>query len=171
MPAARYEARLERIQEWTASTRSLFLRLTSADRMPFSPGQFVSLALPVGESPPLVRPYSLASDPDDELLEIAVDLVPGGLGSQYLFTLSRGATLDLKGPFGTFTVDEPPSATMVFVADGTGVAPIRAIVRRVLSRPGEALLHVLHGARDASALLYRDELVGLAAAHPRLCWE
>ncbi len=171
MPAARYEARIDRVHAWSASTRSFFLRVTSGGRMPFSPGQFISLALPLGESPPLVRPYSLASDPDDELLEICVDLVPGGLGSAYLFALTAGAALDFKGPFGTFCVDEPPAAPLVFVGDATGIAPIRAMLRRVLARPGDAPVHVVQGGRAFDALLYRDELEAATAAHARLTWE
>lgn len=171
MPVGRYEATLERLHEWGPSTRSLFFRLAPGVRMPFSPGQFVSLALPVGEMPPLVRPYSLASDPEDELLEICVDAVPGGTGSQYLFTLASGASVPFKGPFGSFTVDDPPEAEMVFVGDATGIAPIVPMVRRVLARGGDRPVRVLHGARDAGALLYRGELTRLAAAYPRLSWE
>lgn len=171
MGAERYEAVVERIREWTPATRSLFLRLRDGERMPFHAGQFISLALPVGESAPLVRAYSLASDPDDELLEICVDLVPGGIGSAYLFGLAVGATLSFKGPFGTFTVDVPPAAEMVFVGDGTAIAPIRAIVRRVLACGGDDPVRVLHGARTDDELLFRDELTALARIHARLSWE
>ena len=168
----RYDATLERIIEWNAATRSLFLRLPTGRRMPFNPGQFISLPLPVGETPPLIRPYSLASDPEDgDVLEICVDLVPGGAGSRYLFSLATGAPLEFKGPFGSFMVDEPPAAEMVFVGDATGIAPIRAMVRRAVARGGEQPIRVLHGARDERELLYRDELAGLAAVHPRLTWE
>jgi ferredoxin-NADP reductase len=170
MPAERYEATLERIHEWTPSTRSFFLRLAPGRRMPFHAGQFISLQLPVGDSPPLVRPYSLASDPDAELLEVCVDHVPGGLGSEYLFSLGRGAALSFKGAFGTFMVDEPPAATMVCVGDGTGIAPIRGIVRRALAR-GARAVEVLQGAPTEAELLFRDELVALARAHPALAWQ
>jgi ferredoxin-NADP reductase len=171
VPAERYEAVVERIHEWTPSTRSLFLRLGAGARMPFHAGQFISLALPVGESPPLVRPYSVASDPGDELLEICVDRVPGGVGSRYLFSCAAGAPLTFKGPFGSFLVDEPSAAEMVFVADGTGIAPIRAMVRRVVAYGGDQRVHVLQGARVESELLFRDELAALAHAHPRFAWE
>ena len=171
MPAPHYEAVVERIHEWTPSTRSLFLRLPAGARMPFHAGQFISLALPSGESAPLVRPYSLASDPGDALLEICVDLVPAGAGSQYLFSLGVGATLSLKGPFGSLMVDEPPAAAMVFVGDGTGIAPIRAMVRRVLARGGEHRVHVLQGAPTERDLLFGAELAAFAAAHPRVSWE
>ena len=170
--AERYDATLERIVEWNAATRSLFLRLSAGRRMPFNPGQFISLPLPVGDSPPLIRPYSLASDPEDgDVLEICVDLVPGGAGSRYLFSLAAGAPLEFKGPFGSCMIDEPPAAELVFVGDATGIAPIRAMVRRVVARGGEQAIRVLHGAREERELLYRDELADLAAVHPRLTWE
>src|SRR5881409_1726861 len=116
MPATRHVATLERIAEWTPATRSLFLRLHDA-QLAFSPGQFISLTLPVGGAE-LVRPYSLASNPEDGgLLEICVDLVPGGAGSAYLFSVAPGAELSLKGPFGSLMVDDPPAAEMVFIGD------------------------------------------------------
>lgn len=153
-------------------TRSLFLRLPVGAVLPFIPGQFISLALPVGDGEPLVRPYSLASSPScGNLLEICVDLVPGGAGSRYLFGLRPGATLSLKGPFGTLMVDEPPAAEMVFIGDATAIAPIRAMVRRVLERGGDRPVVVLHGARVAGELLYRDEFEAWARAHRRLRWE
>jgi ferredoxin-NADP reductase len=171
VPAQRYEAVVERIHEWTPRTRSLFLRLGDGARMPLLPGQFISLELPLGERPPLVRPYSVASDPEDALLELCVDLVPGGIGSQYLFSLAAGATLPLKGPFGSLTVETPPPADTVFVAGGTGIAPIRAIVRRVLASGGDDRVQILHGAATAQDLLFRDELAALVRAHRRFSWE
>ncbi len=171
MPAERCQGVLERLHEWTPRTRSLFLRIADGARMPFRPGQFISLELPVGERPPLVRPYSIASDPDDPLVELCVDLVPGGIGSAYLFTLGAGDRLPLKGPFGSLTVDTPPAAESVFVAGGTGIAPIRAIVRRVLAGGGDHPVHVLHSAASEEDLLFRDELAALARAHSRCAWE
>jgi len=101
---------------------------------------------------------------------VCVDHVPGGLGSAYLFDLGRGAAVSFKGPFGTFMVDEPPAVTMVCVGEGTGIAPIRAIVRRALAR-GARAIEVLQGAPTEGGLLFRDELVGLAQAHPQLAWQ
>lgn len=171
MPASRYEAVLERIVEWSPATRSLFLRLPAGLALPFKPGQFISLALPVGGEE-VVRPYSLASDPEDgNLLEVCVDLVPGGPGSPYLFALRPGAPLAFKGPFGTLVVDEPPIGEMVFIADGTAIAPVRPMVRRVLARGGTTPVAVLHGARTEGDLLYRDELAAWARTHPRVHWQ
>src|SRR5436305_486722 len=52
----------------------------------FEPGQWISLHLPVGEKPPLVRAYSLARPADPSgTLTLCFDRVPDGLGSGYLF--------------------------------------------------------------------------------------
>lgn len=97
--------------------------------------------------------------------------MPGGAGSRYLFGLRPGATLSLTGPFGSFMVDEPPAAEMVFIGDASGIAPIRAMVRRVLERGSGWPVRVLHGACSAGELLYREEFEAWARAHPRLQWE
>lgn len=166
-----YRATLTRVHEHHPGTRSLFLALPADERLAFTPGQFVSCALPVGDASPLVRAYSLASSPDDAELEICVDRVAGGPGSTQLFGLAPGAEIAFTGPFGSFVLAEPPPAPMVFVGEGTGIAPIRAMVRRALERGGDTPITVLQGARYEHEVLYRADFAGWAARHPRLDWE
>lgn len=168
-----FGATLERVHEWSAGTRSLFLRPAAGAHLVFKPGQFISLELPIGDDgESLVRAYSIASSPEDgDAIEICLDLVPDGPGSTYLFGLAPGAALPFKGPFGSFYLDEPPAAEMVFIGAGTGIAPIRPMVRRALERGGDAPIAVLHGARGADALLYGDEFRAWGGRHPRLRWE
>lgn len=166
-----WRATLARVVEHHPGTRSLFLALPAGERLDFTPGQFVSCELPVGDAPPLVRPYSLASSPEDDALELCVDLVADGPGSTHLFGLAVGATVAFTGPFGSFKLAEPPPAPLVFVGEGTGIAPLRPMVRRALARPGDRPIVLLHGARYEHELLYRGELEALAAAHPRFHWE
>jgi ferredoxin--NADP+ reductase len=156
---AEREARLARVVEHAPDTRSLFLRLPPGERLEFRPGQFVSCLLPVGEQPPLIRPYSLASGPDDDELELCLNLVPDGPGSHHLFRLTPGAVVHFTGPWGTFVLDRAPDAEAVFIADGTGIAPIRPMLRRALATARHRL-HLLHGI-DGPAL-YGDELTALA---------
>ena len=108
------EARLEHVVEHAPDTRSLFLGLPVGERLDFRPGQFISCLLPVGGET-LIRPYSLASSPEDERLEICLNLVPGGRASPYLLGLPLGATVRLTGPWGTFILDRAPDAEIVVV--------------------------------------------------------
>ncbi len=161
-------AELTRVHEHHPATRSLFLRLPTGERLGFTPGQFISCALPVGDGAPLVRAYSLASSPEDAELEICVDRVAGGAGSAHLFGLEPGAEIAFTGPFGSFALDEPPPVPLVFVGEGTGIAPLRPMIRRALARGGTQPIVVLHGARWDHELIYRDEIERLAAEHSRL---
>lgn len=166
-----YRATLARIHEHLPGTRSLFLRLPADEQLAFTPGQFISCELPIGSAVPLVRPYSLASSPEDVELEICVDRVAGGPGSTHLFGLEPGASLAFTGPFGSFALAEPPPVALVFVGEGTGIAPIRPMVRRALEREGTQPITVLQGARYDHELIYRDDFEGWAARHLRLDWE
>jgi ferredoxin-NADP reductase len=115
----------------------------------------------------LIRPYSIASDPEDAArVELLLNRVPGGPGSGHLFGLVPGATLRFTGPWGTFTLDRAPAAPAVFVADGTGIAPIRPMLRRALATGGGQPVELLY----ASPLVYQTELDALAARAPRFTW-
>jgi ferredoxin-NADP reductase len=160
--AVEHAARLERVVEHDRDTRSLFLRLPAP--LAFRPGQFISCLLPVGGET-LIRPYSIASDPEQgECLELLLNLVPGGPGSTHLFGLPVGATIRFTGPWGTFVLDRAPGAEAVFIADGTGIAPIRPMLRRALTTAPAHPLRLLYATSAAHPAVYGAELEDLARA-------
>lgn len=155
--AIEHEARLERIVEHGFDTRSLFLRLPAP--LEFLPGQFVSCRLPVGDTV-LTRPYSIASDPESpELIELLLNLVPAGPGSQHLFSLRIGSPVRYTGPWGTFVLEEAPAAETVFIADGTGIAPVRPMLRRAAATAVRPITLVY--AADPGRRIYEAELRAL----------
>jgi ferredoxin-NADP reductase len=157
-----YRATIERIVEHGADTRSLFLRLPAGTQFGFTPGQFISVAIPLANET-RVRPYTLASSPEDDgPLEIVFNLVPGGAGSEYLFRRRVGDQLNFTGPFGLFTLDRPPEVETIFAAEGTAIAPIRPMLRRALARPNPVPLKLFYAARVREELLYTDEFEGAA---------
>lgn len=160
------EGRLARIVEHAPGTRSLFLRLPPGERLDFRPGQFVSCLLPLGGTR-VIRPYTIASNPGDEELELCLDLV--GAGSRWLFGLAPGATIHFTGPWGTFVLDRAPDAEAVFVADRTGLAPIRPMIHRACATATGHPLRLLHGVDGPR--LWADELAALARRHPALSIE
>ena len=171
MAAPEIAACVERVVRHAPETRSLFLRLPAGERLAFRPGQFISCLLPVGDER-LTRPYSIASDPEQgDLLEIVLNRVPGGSGSPYLLSLPEGATVHFTGPWGTFVLDRAPDAEAVFIADGTGVAPIRPMIRRALATGPRHPLTLVHAGAHKDALLYRREMEGLARAHEDFAFE
>ena len=161
-----YAATIERIVERAPDTRSFFLRLSQRQRFTFKPGQFISCLLPIDEQT-MIRPYSLASSPEEPALEICLNRVPGGPGSAYLFGLRPGATLRFTGPWGTFTLEQAPEAECVFIADGTGIAPIRPMLHRALSSDLPCRLRLHYAAVSRVHVLYADEFEAAARNHPR----
>lgn len=168
---AAYTARIERIFEHNADTRSLFLRIADSTGFNFIPGQFISIVLPLGDGV-RIRPYSIASSPEDgQPLEICLNLVPGGAGSQYLFSLGIGDRLSFTGPFGRFALDRSPEAETVFIAEATAIAPIRPMLRRALADKRHPPLRLHYAVPTEEGLLYRREFEESAGIDPRFSFD
>ncbi len=165
------EAIIERIVEHTSDTRSFFFRPCLDHRLTFVPGQFLSLQLPV-DGKILTRPYSIASNPEgDGPLEICLNLVPGGLGSHYLFSLDVGDKVNFTGPWGTFVLDQPPAAECVFLAERVSIVPIRPMIHRALAHNAKFPVRLLYSTEHERDLLYRDELQTWARQYARFVFD
>ena len=165
------EAVIDRIVEHNSDTRSFFLRPCNGQRLNFIPGQFLSLQLPI-DGKILTKPYSIASSPEDEgPLEICLNLVPDGQGSHYLFFLGVGDKVNFTGPWGTFVLDQAPTAECIFLADGIGIVPIRPMIRRALAYNTHFSLQLLYSADSEHDLLYRTEIETWAPQHVQFSLE
>lgn len=115
------------------------------------------------------RAYSLASAPEEELLEVFVELVPlpDGVLTPIMFDMSVGETMSIRPRAkGIFTLD-PRYNKHVMVATVTGVSPYVGIVRSYLSRGDEGHhFYILQGASYQDEFTYRDELEAIAREHP-----
>src|SRR6185369_4548641 len=133
------------------ATRSFDLR---ADRaVNFTPGQVAVLRVE-GEEPAY---FAFASAPEDRDLEVLVKQKAGA--SSIIYDMCVGEELELLGIAGHgFKLDDMKERDLVFVAMGTGVAPLRSALRHVLRRKREfGRLVVLYGARTPDDFCYRDE--------------
>jgi len=164
-------ARVERIFDHCADTRSLFLRMTAGVLPPFLPGMFISMAIPLaGET--RIRPYTIASSPEDhEPFEVCFNRVPGGPGAAWMFDRVAGDEITFTGPFGTFTLERAPAAETIMIAEGTAIAPIRPIVRRAIASSPTHPITLLYAADRPEHLLYAAEFERLAAAHREFHFE
>ena len=160
-----FTATVEKIETPAPNVRELTLR---PDGPPLAhvPGQWLSLRLPVGEKPPLVRAYTLAAPPQaDGTLELLFDRVPGGLGSEYLWTLAPGDRVEFSGPVGNFVLP-PGEDDLVFVARYTGIAPFRAMLQAMDNgAAAPRRVRLIYGAPRPVDLVYHAELTDLAARH------
>ena len=168
---ATLNARIERIFDHAADTRSLFLSLTSGKHLRFVPGQFISITIPLGDET-RSRPYSIVSDPEDRgPFEICFNRVEGGRGVGWLFDRRVGDTIEFSGPFGTFTIDRAPAAELSFIAESTAIAPIRPMLKRALASSPPPKIDLIYAAPDREHILYAAELDTLARTAPTLSYE
>jgi len=164
-------ARVARIYDHCADTRSLFLTVTAGALPRFLPGMFISIAIPLtGDT--RVRPYTIASSPEDGgPFEICFNRVPGGAGAAWLFDRVVGDELNFTGPFGTFTLERAPAAETILIAEGTAIAPIRPMLRRALAGTPTHPIALLYAADRPEHLLYAGEFERMAAARAEFHFE
>src|SRR6476620_6696540 len=125
-----------RIENETYNTRRYWIQVPELESFDFTPGQFVTLDLPIAEKPAKRwRSYSIASWPDGtNLFELVIVLLEGGLGTNYLFSsVSVVSELTLRGPQGVFVLPEPIDKDLFFICTGTGIAPFRAMTHHILN--------------------------------------
>jgi ferredoxin-NADP reductase len=159
-----YRARIEHMRDHNADTRSLFLRIIDGGQLAFVPGQFISISLAL-EHETRVRPYTIASSPEQtDTIEVCFNQVPGGEGVRYLFERKVGDELQFTGPFGAFVMARSPEHECIFIAEGTAIAPIRPMIRRMLASGARPALSLVYAASDSDHLLYREEIAQWSAA-------
>lgn len=148
-------ARVQKMEKLSHDVMALFLKLPSNERMQFMAGQYVDFLLKDGKR----RAFSLANAPhNDDLLEMHLRLIPGGQFTQYVFNeMNEKAILRLEGPFGSFYLREDTDKPVIFVAGGTGFAPIKGIIEHMMHHKMQRQVILYWGAR-ASEDLYMPEL-------------
>jgi NAD(P)H-flavin reductase len=154
------DARVLSNRRATPTTRSLFVDLRGR-AFTFKPGQWASLGVDAASA----RPYSIASSPfesRDGILEFLIR--DDGTGTD-LSRLRRGATLFVDGPHGRFCLpDEFSAPHILFVAGGTGIAPLRAMLHHTLDQPSHPPCTLIYSARNAQEFAYLKELRAEARA-------
>jgi CDP-4-dehydro-6-deoxyglucose reductase, E3 len=139
----------------------VFLRLPPAAKFDFYPGQYVDIIGYGG----VRRSYSIANVPQGEMtLELHVQRVPGGTMSEYWFEKAKiGDLLRLHGPLGTFLLREVQGLDLVFLATGTGIAPVKAILEGLAqnAQPKPLSITVYWGGRAREDLYWDVSIEGL----------
>ncbi len=126
----RMPCRVESINKPAPDVAIVKLKLPANERLQFLAGQYIDFLLKDGRR----RSFSLATPPhDDALLELHIRHVPGGAFTDQLFTQFKGREiLRFEGPLGAFYLREESDKPIIFVAGGTGFAPIKAIIEHAL---------------------------------------
>jgi ferredoxin-NADP reductase len=131
-----YTARLLKSDSLSDQTKHLEFEVRDEPRFDFAPGQFVSMLAPK-EGKTITRAYSIASAPRDHHMDICLNRVENGFFSNLLCDMSAGQELNFHGPHGLFVLRHPLRDS-IFIATGTGIAPMRAFVQWLFPTPAGA---------------------------------
>jgi len=140
--------------------------LAAQDPIDYEPGQYVRLTLPGAG---VARDYSMANPANRERrLEFLIRVLPGGAFSGYLAERGRiGEIVEVEGPLGRFTL-RPGAPPPVFVAGGTGLAPILAMLRSLAGSAPDDPATLFFGNTAAGDVFFERELAELAETFPGL---
>jgi ferredoxin-NADP reductase len=127
-------------------------------------GQHVDVRLTAEDGYQAQRSYSIASAPEDGQLVLTIERLEDGEVSPYLVDeLHPGDQLELRGPIGGYFVWEVAfGGPLLLLAGGSGVVPLRCILRHRSAARSDAPVRLLYSSRRLSEVIYRDELERLA---------
>lgn len=142
--------------------------LAAQEPLSFDPGQYVRLTLPaIG----VARDYSMANAPsaDDRELEFLLRVLPDGAFSGFIADGAQvGEIVTVEGPFGKFCLRPSLECPPVFVAGGTGLAPIMSMLRSLAATQPDAVATLVFGNTNAGDVFYGRELAELTKVLPGL---
>ena len=166
-PLCLLSAKLLKSQPLSAEARLLTLQVEGDSRLEFLAGQAVRIEQELnGKLIPLA--YSIASAPGgDNCIELCVK--PGRKGSpaDHLCALPVGSQVRISRPHGGFVL-QPTEATTLFLAAGTGIAPIRSMIHWLVRNNDTRPLWLIFGAKDTESLFFHGEFLDLAERHKNL---
>jgi ferredoxin-NADP reductase len=158
------------IKKLTYDVKEISLKLIDPPKVEFIAGQYISIEvteIKEGHARLNNRPYSIVSPPEEsEVLKLCVNLVSGGPGSGYLHALNPGDKVAFLYPMGYFTVHDEATTSLLFVATGTGIAPIKSMILHLLRSGRTRPMTLYWGVRKEEDLYYQEEFASLAEQYP-----
>ena len=167
MPKSSFRTTVESIDVLTPIVKVFRLRFDPGAAFDFVAGQYVMIEIPHGDAV-VQKAYSIASSPSEPwTIDLCIKLVEGGYASTYFHqSVHEGTVLTVYEAQGTF-VDRGAPRERAYVATGTGIAPIRSMIRRLYERKGfDDPMWLFFGVRYEDEILYEEEWRRLAAEHP-----
>jgi CDP-4-dehydro-6-deoxyglucose reductase len=156
--------RVEKVDKPADDVAVISLRLPAGERLQFLAGQYIDILMKGGKR----RSFSLANAPhDDQFLQLHVRKTPGGAFSRYVFEeMKERAILRFEGPLGTFYLREDSDKPLIFVAGGTGFAPIKAQLEHLFHHGDDRPIVLYWGARSRADLYLHDLPMRWQQEHP-----
>jgi len=164
----RLPCRIEKKELLCHDVMALYLRLPKVETLRFLAGQYIDIILPDGRR----RSFSMANPPhDSELLELHVRQVPDGYFTNQVFdALPEKSLMRIEGPIGGFFIRKDNRRPIIMLGGGTGIAPLKAMLRDLLESEDDHGIHLFWGARALEDLYEHEWLLDMASEHKRFMY-
>jgi len=147
------------------------MSITTDQEFLFQAGQFITIKIEDQEKP-CFRAYSISSAPSSSRsFDLCIKQVQGGRGSTWLCNRKEGEELTFMGPNGKFTFNSPTDSEILFIATGTGIAPLKSMIEDQLNKGNAPKMHLLFGVRHIKDIFYKIELENLTQTHSNFTFD
>lgn len=177
LPVKKLPARVTGMEKAADDVMLLTLQLPATAPFAYHAGQYVEVVLRDGDR----RAYSMASAPHLSYtpaqngqpaschIQLHIRHLPGGKFTDQVFSSMKPRTiLRLEGPFGSFYLREDSDSPMIFLASGTGFAPIKALIESLEEKNIHRPVTMYWGARQRADLYLHDWMLEAAQRIPHL---
>jgi len=156
--------RVQKMERLADDVMILYFKLPANERLQFLAGQYIEFLLKDGAR----RSFSMGNAPhDDELIQLHVRRVAGGAFTDHVFgRMKERDILRFEGPLGTFFLREESVKPIVFVASGTGFAPIKSIIEHAFHKSVARPMVLYWGGRRPRDLYMNELPLKWVAEHP-----
>jgi len=147
-------SRVQSIERPADDVAVISLKLPANERLQFLAGQYIEFLLKDGKR----RSYSMANAPhDDAFVQLHIRHMPGGHFTDHVFgKMKERDILRFEGPLGSFFLREESSKPIIFVASGTGFAPIKAVIEHAIYRETNRPMTLYWGGRRPKDIYMMD---------------
>ncbi len=161
-----FASTVESTRYLTHDIKEIRLKLSEPVEIEQRPGQYIQVLIPTPDED-VFRAYSISSPTfDNNVAEMNVRLVPGGVGSTYLHNLQEGDSVVFTGPYGEFRLNEDPDTEIICVGGGAGMDPMKNIIHSIYDRWPDRSCWLFFGCRTTKDIFYLDEYLELKKKHP-----
>lgn len=166
LPIKKMPTRVTTMARLSDDVMVLSLQLPANDSFLYRAGQYVEFILRDGAR----RSYSMANAPGQaNALELHIRHMPGGKFTDHVFgAMKEKEILRIEGPFGSFFLRDDSEAPLVFLASGTGFAPIKALLEHMQAQNIQRPVTVYWGGRRPADLYMESWLRDQQARMPQL---
>ena len=151
-----FDYKVSEIIELTKDSFNLILKPLN-ETIKFEIGQYIAVETKFGR-----KPYSINSSNKDKKLKLCIKKVKNGKVSNYLYNLKKDDLVSIWGPYGkSFLLPKNLNEEFIFIATGSGIAPIIPMVETILKKTKKKVL-LVYGNKNENNVIFKKELIDLS---------